>query len=92
MSEERFLFLFLQKKNGERNMDAKFSPRVRDIMSLSHGEAVRLGNPYIGLEHLFLGMLKDGGSCAIELLHNLHRRQPIPLWRQHQPLRILQYP
>ena len=72
MSEERFLFLFLQKKNGERNMDAKFSPRVRDIMSLSHGEAVRLGNPYIGLEHLFLGMLKDGGSCAIELLHNLN--------------------
>ena len=54
------------------NMDAKFSPRVRDIMSLSHGEAVRLGNPYIGLEHLFLGMLKDGGSCAIQLLHNLN--------------------
>ena len=53
-------------------MDAKFSPRVRDIMSLSHGEAVRLGNPYIGLEHLFLGMLKDGGSCAIQLLNNLN--------------------
>jgi ATP-dependent Clp protease ATP-binding subunit ClpC len=53
-------------------MDAKFSPRVRDIMSLSHGEAVRLGNPYIGLEHLFLGMLKEGGSCAIQLLHNLN--------------------
>ena len=53
-------------------MDAKFSPRVRDIMSLSHSEAVRLGNPYIGLEHLFLGILKDGGSCAIQLLVNLN--------------------
>ena len=53
-------------------MDAKFSPRVRDIMSLSHSEAVRLGNPYIGLEHLFLGILKDGGSCAIQLLINLN--------------------
>ena len=53
-------------------MDAKFSPRVRDIMSHSHSEAVRLGNPYIGLEHLFLGMLKDGGSCAIQLLVNLN--------------------
>ena len=53
-------------------MDAKFSPRVRDIMSFSHSEAVRLGNPYIGLEHLFLGMLKEGGSCAIQLLHNLN--------------------
>ena len=53
-------------------MDAKFSPRVRDIMSYSHSEAQRLGNAYIGLEHLFLGMLKDGGSCAIQMLINLN--------------------
>jgi ATP-dependent Clp protease ATP-binding subunit ClpC len=53
-------------------MDAKFSPRVRDIMALSHSEAVRLGNPYIGLEHLFLGLVKEGGSCAIQLLNNLN--------------------
>ena len=55
-----------------KNMDAKFSPRVRDIMSFSHNEATRLGNAYIGLEHLFLGMLKEGGSCAIQLLNNLN--------------------
>ena len=61
-------------------MDAKFSPRVRDIMSLSHGEAVRLGNPYIGLEHFFLGMLKDGGSCAIQILNNLNLN--IEIFRQ----------
>ncbi|MBR6878234.1 MAG: ATP-dependent Clp protease ATP-binding subunit [Bacteroidales bacterium] len=53
-------------------MDAKFSPRVRDILSYSHSEASRLGNSYIGLEHLFLGMLKEGGSCAIQLLINLN--------------------
>ena len=41
-------------------------------MSYSHNEATRLGNAYIGLEHLFLGMLKDGGSCAIQLLGNLN--------------------
>jgi ATP-dependent Clp protease ATP-binding subunit ClpC len=53
-------------------MDAKFSPRVRDIMSHSHSEALRLGNAYIGLEHLFLGMLKEGGSAAIQILINLN--------------------
>ena len=53
-------------------MDAKFSPRVRDIMSYSHSEAQRMGNAYIGLEHLFLGMLKDGGSSAIQMLINLN--------------------
>lgn len=53
-------------------MDAKFSPRVRDILSLSHDEAKRLGSPYVGLEHLFLGLLKDGGSCAIKILQRLN--------------------
>ena len=49
-------------------------------MSYSHSEAQRLGNPYIGLEHLFLGMLKDGGSCAIQLLVNLNLN--IEIFRQ----------
>ncbi len=53
-------------------MDAKFSPRVRDILSLSHEEAKRLGSPYVGLEHLFLGLLRDGGSCAIKILEHLN--------------------
>ena len=53
-------------------MDAKFSPRVRAILSLSHQEAQRLGNAYVGLEHLFLGMLKEGGSNAICILENLN--------------------
>ena len=53
-------------------MDAKFSPRVRAILSLSHQEAQRLGNAYVGLEHLFLGMLKEGGSSAITILERLN--------------------
>ena len=53
-------------------MDAKFSPRVRAILSLSHQEAQRLGNAYVGLEHLFLGMLREGGSSAIRILENLN--------------------
>ena len=53
-------------------MDAKFSPRVRDILSLSHEEARRLGNAYVGLEHLYLGLMKEGGSCAIQVLQRLN--------------------
>lgn len=52
-------------------MDAKFSPQVRDILSYSHEEAVRLGNNYIGLEHLFLGMVRDGEGKAIQVLKYL---------------------
>lgn len=49
-------------------MDAKFSPQVRDILSYSHEEAIRLGNNYIGLEHLFLGMVRDGEGRALQVL------------------------
>lgn len=52
-------------------MDAKFSPQVRDILSYSHEEAIRLGNNYIGLEHLFLGMLREGDGKAIQVLKYL---------------------
>lgn len=52
-------------------MDAKFSPRVRDILTYSHEEAVRLGNNYIGIEHLFLGMIRDGDGKAIKILKGL---------------------
>ena len=53
-------------------MDAKFSVRVRDILTLSHEEAKRLGNAYVGLEHFFLGLLREGGSCAIKILESLN--------------------
>ncbi len=53
-------------------MDTKFSPRVHDIMTYAYKEAERLGNSYIGIEHLFLGMLKDGKSNAITILRRMH--------------------
>ncbi len=52
-------------------MDTKFSQRVHDIMAYAYKEAERLGNSYIGIEHLFLGMLKDGGSKAITILRRM---------------------
>ena len=52
-------------------MDQKFSPRVQDIMQHSREEAVRMGNPYIGLEHIFLGIADDSDSNAVQILRNL---------------------
>jgi len=34
-------------------MEAKFSQRVKDVLSYSREEAIRLGNDYIGVEHFF---------------------------------------
>ena len=52
-------------------MDQKFSPRVREIMFHSHEEAVKMGNPYIGLEHIFLGIVDDNDSNAVHILRSL---------------------
>ncbi len=52
-------------------MDSKFSPKVKKIISLSRDEAIRLGNDFIGTEHLLLGMIKDKESLAIRVLDSL---------------------
>ena len=49
-------------------MEAKFSQRVKDVLSYSREEAIRLGNDYIGLEHLILGIIREGEGMAIQIL------------------------
>ncbi len=49
-------------------MDAKFSQRIKDVLSYSKEEAIRLGNNHLAVEHLFLGMLRDGEGVAIDIL------------------------
>ena len=50
-------------------MDDNFSPRVKDVISYSKEEALRLGHDFIGTEHLMLGILRDGGGKAIAILN-----------------------
>jgi len=52
-------------------MEAKFSQRVKDVLTFSREEAVRLGNDYIGVEHLILGILREGEGLAIQILNYL---------------------
>ena len=52
-------------------MEAKFSNRVKEVISLSREEALRLGHDYIGTEHLLLGMIREGEGVAVALLKKL---------------------
>lgn len=52
-------------------MEARFSPRVKDVISYSREEALRLGHDYMGVEHLLLGIIREGEGMAIKILKNL---------------------
>ena len=52
-------------------MEAKFSPQVKDVISFSREEALRLGHDYIGAEHLLLGLIREGDGMAIKILRSL---------------------
>jgi len=52
-------------------MDDNFSSRVKDVITYSKEEALRLGHDFIGTEHLLLGILRDGGGKAISILNSL---------------------
>ncbi len=53
-------------------MEAKFSPRVKEVINHSREEALRLGHDYIGLEHLMLGMIREGEGLGLKLLKNMN--------------------
>jgi len=53
-------------------MEAKFSPRVKDVITFSREEALRLGHDYIGTEHLLLGLIREGEGMAIKFLKSLN--------------------
>lgn len=52
-------------------MDHNFSAQVKEIIAFSREEALRLGNDFIGTEHLLLGLIRDGENVAIKVLQSL---------------------
>ena len=52
-------------------MDDNFSPRVKDVITYSKEEALRLGHDFIGTEHLVLGLVRNGEGKAIDILNFL---------------------
>jgi ATP-dependent Clp protease ATP-binding subunit ClpC len=52
-------------------MDDNFSQEVKDVISYSKDEALRLGHDFIGTEHLLLGLLRVEQGEAANILHDL---------------------
>lgn len=52
-------------------MDSNFSPKVKEIISFSREEALRLGNDFIGTEHLLLGLIREGEGTAVQVLQSM---------------------
>ena len=44
---------------------------MKDVFTYVREEVIRLGDENIGVEHLFLGILREGGGAAINVLNNL---------------------
>jgi ATP-dependent Clp protease ATP-binding subunit ClpC len=53
-------------------MDNNFSAQVKEIISYSREEALRLGNDFIGTEHLLLGLIREGDNTAIRILKSFN--------------------
>ncbi|MDR1665722.1 MAG: NDP-hexose 4-ketoreductase, partial [Puniceicoccales bacterium] len=51
--------------------DIPFTPRVKRALLLAAKEARALGHPYIGTEHILLGLLQEGEGLAAKILKTL---------------------
>ena len=59
--------------HGQRSGGGKLtlSPRTKRIIGLAVDEARRMGHDYIGTEHLLLGLVREQGGVAVEILRSL---------------------
>ena len=56
---------------NERERFEKFTARARTVLSLAQDEAQRFQHPYIGTEHILLGLVRESEGVAAKVLSNL---------------------
>ena len=54
-------------------MYERFTDRARKVMQLADQEARRFNHEYIGTEHILLGLVREGGGVAANVLKNLNK-------------------
>ena len=52
-------------------MSVKYSEQLNNVFTYSLQEAERLGNAYVGPEHLLLGLIRNGSSHAAALMQEM---------------------
>ncbi len=52
-------------------MNGMFTDRVKKVLQIAREESVRLGNDYVGTEHLLLGLIKEGDGVAVAVLRSM---------------------
>ncbi len=59
------------KTEGKVGPELPFNSQVKKVIELAWDEARGLGHSYVGVEHLLLGILREGGGIAGEVLGSL---------------------
>jgi len=67
----RTLSEMLDTYPGKQVQFMGFTPRTKKIFELSYAESARLGEQYIGTEHLLMAILREGSNVALNIISEL---------------------
>jgi ATP-dependent Clp protease ATP-binding subunit ClpC len=58
---------------GDAHLEGQipFTPRAKQVLDCALREALSLGHNYIGTEHILLGLAREGGGVAWDILHEI---------------------
>jgi ATP-dependent Clp protease ATP-binding subunit ClpC len=68
---QKFLAKIITPESDSHNLLENFTPRAIQVMALANEEALRLNHPFVGTEHILLGLLRLGSGVAINVLVTL---------------------
>jgi len=54
--------------SGETSSSPPFTPRAKKVLELALRESLQLGDPYVGTEHLLLGLVREGEGVGARVL------------------------
>lgn len=58
-------------RGEEGGVPVTYTPRTKRVLELSYAEARRMGQNFIGTEHILIGIMREGESVAVRILTEL---------------------